>query len=298
MRIAVLSKAAKCYSTLRIVEEITHRGHKACVLNYSKCTCVVENGKSKVLLDDDVLENIDAIIPRIGSSHTNYGAAIIRQFESLKVFSTLSSIALVRSRDKLRSLQILAKHGVDIPKTAYANNPNGVRNLVKKMGGAPLIIKVLEGTQGTGVMLAESDRTAISIIQAFQNVEHDIIVQQFITEAKGNDIRAFVINGSVVGAILRKGAEGEFRSNLHQGGSAHIIELDECEKKLAVNAAAALGLNIAGVDIIQSNSGPKVIEVNSSPGLEGIEKATGINIAGKIIEYIETDVSVSEKCLM
>jgi ribosomal protein S6--L-glutamate ligase len=247
----------------------------------------IQSSHPAIFYGDHELESIDAIIPRIGASVTFYGSSIIRQFEMQKVFSTLSSLALVRSRDKLRSLQILSKAGVGIPKTAFAKYPGDIKNLIKQVGGAPLVIKLLESTQGKGVVLAETYKAASSVIEAFYGLDANIIVQEFIKEAKAEDIRAFVVNGKVVGAMKRKGKEGEFRSNLHKGGSAETVKLSRAEKAAAIKAASALGLDVAGVDMLRSDRGPLVIEVNSSPGLEGIERTTGLDVAGKIIEYIE-----------
>ena len=291
MRIAILSRAIDCYSTKRLKEEIVKRNHECLVLDYAKCSCLVEKANTRIFVGGQEIQNVCAILPRISAARTSYGAALIRQFESMKVFSTLSSIALVRSRDKLRSLQILAKHGINMPKTTFACHPKDAHNLIKQVGGVPVIIKVVEGSCGVGVMIAETEASAVSVIQSFQHIKTDIIVQQFITEAKGSDIRAFVINGNIIGAIKRTSKDGEFRSNLHQGGKAQAIELTDEESSIALCAAKSLGLNIAGVDILQSNDGPKVIEVNSSPGLEGIESATNINVAGEIIAYVEENVS-------
>jgi ribosomal protein S6--L-glutamate ligase len=236
---------------------------------------------------------VDAIIPRIGASVTFYGAAVVRQFEQMKVFSSVESQALVRSRDKLRSLQLLAKAGIGMPKTAFASSPRDIDQVINLVGGAPVVIKLLEGTQGIGVILAETHQSAKSVIEAFLDINTNILVQEFIKEAKGADIRAFVVDGKVVGAMLRKGVDGEFRSNLHRGGKAQLIELSKEEIVTAIKAAKKLGLAIAGVDMLQSERGPLVMEVNSSPGLEGIEGATGVDIAGKIIEYVERNEFVN-----
>ncbi len=293
MKIAVLSRNKNLYSTSRLVEAIKERGHKASVLDHTMCYVVMEKGNPKVYYGDDVVE-VDAVIPRIGASVTFYGSAIIRQFEMQKTFSTLSSLALVRSRDKLRSLQILSKVGVGIPKTAFAKHPKDTGHLIKQVGGAPLIIKLLEGTQGLGVVLAETQKAAKSVIEAFHGLNANILVQEFIKESGGADIRAFVVDGQVVGAMKRQGAEGEFRSNLHRGGTGSVIELSEEEKTAAILSAKALNLRIAGVDMLQSSRGPLIIEVNSSPGLEGIEKATGTDIAGTIVKYVEDNAFKDE----
>lgn len=287
MKIVILSRKADLYSTKRLKQAALDRGHQAQVINHTKCYMSIQSSHPAIFYGDHELEGIDAIIPRIGASVTFYGSSIIRQFEMQKVFSTLSSLALVRSRDKLRSLQILSKAGVGIPKTAFAKYPGDIKNLIKQVGGAPLVIKLLESTQGKGVVLAETYKAASSVIEAFYGLDANIIVQEFIKEAKAEDIRAFVVNGKVVGAMKRKGKEGEFRSNLHKGGSAETVKLSRAEKAAAIKAASALGLDVAGVDMLRSDRGPLVIEVNSSPGLEGIEQTTGLDVAGKIIEYIE-----------
>jgi ribosomal protein S6--L-glutamate ligase len=248
---------------------------------------VIEQGDPHVLYKGERLTDIDAIIPRIGASVTFYGTAVVRQFEMMKVKSAVDSQAIVRSRDKLRSLQILSRAGLGMPKTAFTNYSKQVSELVKEVGGAPLVIKLLEGTQGLGVVLAETKKAAESVIEAFHNLKARIIVQEFISEAGGADIRAFIVNGEVVGAMKRQGKEGEFRSNLHRGGNASLIKLTRQEKAAALMAAKSLGLGVAGVDMLQSKRGPLILEVNSSPGLEGIERATQKDIAGKIIEYLE-----------
>jgi ribosomal protein S6--L-glutamate ligase len=291
-KIIILSRNKRLYSTSRILETALERGHQAEVIDHTKCYVVMEKGKPQVFVGDHPIQKVDAIIPRIGASVTFYGSAIVRQFEMQKVFTTTPSLGLVRSRDKLRSLQFLSRKGVDIPKTAFAKYPGDVKHLIKQVGGAPLIIKILEGTQGLGVVLAETPKAAKSVIEAFYGLDANILVQEFIEEAGGADIRAFVVNGKVVGAMKRQGAEGEFRSNIHRGGSGSIIKLNRREKAAAVNAAKTLGLSVAGVDMLQSSRGPLIIEVNSSPGLEGIEKATGIDIAGEIINYVEEGVKV------
>lgn len=293
MNIAVLSRNRNLYSTRRLIEAGQERGHNISTVNHIRCYMVMEKMDPKVYIGDHSIEALDAIIPRIGASVTFYGSSVIRQFEMQKVFTTCSSLALVRSRDKLRSLQILAKAGIGIPKTAFARDPSDINSLIKSVGGTPLIIKLLEGTQGKGVVLAETRKAAKSVIEAFHGLNANILVQEFIEEAKATDIRAFVIDGKVVAAMKRVGKEGEFRSNLHKGGTGEIIKLSRKEQSTAIKAAEALGLKIAGVDILPSSRGPLVIEVNSSPGLEGIEKATGINVAGKVIEYIENNISHS-----
>lgn len=291
MRIAVLSRNPHLYSTKRLIEAIREAGHEALVVDHSICDLIIEQEGPSIIYKGEKLVNVDAIIPRIGASVTFYGTAVVRQFELMGAFSAVESQAIVRSRDKLRSLQILSKAGLGMPKTAFTNFSKGEEKaLIERVGGAPLIIKLLEGTQGLGVVLAETKKAGQSVIEAFHGLKARIIVQEFIKEAKGADIRAFVVNGKVVGAMKRQGAEGEFRSNLHRGGKATVIKLSKAEKTAALGAAKALGLDIAGVDLLQSDRGPLILEVNSSPGLEGIEKATGVNIAGEIIKFIEESV--------
>lgn len=289
MKIAVLSRNSKLYSTSRLSEAAADRGHETVVLDHLKCSISAEIGKPKIFYNGDEVKGIRAIIPRIGSSVTAYGTAIVRQFEMQNVFSANSSISIVRARDKLRSLQILSRHNVGIPKTIFAHHPGEVDNLIKQLGGPPVIIKLLEGTQGIGVVLADTRNAAKSVIEAFYGLDAQIIVQEFIKEAKGSDLRAFVINGKVVGAMKRQGGEGEFRSNLHRGGSSEAVKLSKEERKAAVLAAKAMGLSVAGVDMLQSSRGPLILEVNSSPGLEGIEKATGKDIAAEIIKFVEAE---------
>ena len=287
MKIAILSRGPKLYSTRRLVEAAEQRGHEVVVLDHLKCVLVIEKGNPHIYYGGKEVTGIDAIIPRIGTSVTFYGAAVVRQFEQMKVFSCVESQALVRSRDKLRSLQLLAKAGIGMPKTAFASAPKNIDNVLEQVGGAPVVIKLLEGTQGIGVILAETHKSAKSVIESFLALKANILVQEFIKEAGGADIRAFIVDGKIVGAMKRQGLPGEFRSNLHRGGSAAVIELTKEERATAIKAAKKLGLAIAGVDMLQSSRGPLVMEVNSSPGLEGIEGATGIDIAGKIIEYVE-----------
>ncbi len=291
MKIAILSRNSHLYSTSRLFKAIEEAGHVAMVVDHSLCDLVIEQEGPSIIYKGEKLTGIDAIIPRIGASVTFYGTAVVRQFELIGIFSAVESQAIVRSRDKLQSLQILSREGLGMPKTAFTNfSKGGEKQLVERVGGAPLVIKLLEGTQGLGVVLAETKKAGQSVIEAFHGLKARIIVQEFIKEAKGADIRAFIVNNKVIGAMKRQGAEGEFRSNLHRGGKAEVIKLSKEEKTAALNAAKALGLSIAGVDLLQSDRGPLILEVNSSPGLEGIEKATGINIAGKIIEFIEASV--------
>ena len=287
MKIAILSRGPKLYSTRRLVEAAEQRGHEVVVLDHLKCVLVIEKGNPHIFYGGKEVVGIDAIIPRIGTSVTFYGAAVVRQFEQMKVFSSVESQALVRSRDKLRSLQLLAKAGLGMPKTAFASIPKNIENVLEQVGGAPVVIKLLEGTQGIGVILAETHKSAKSVIESFLALKANILVQEFIKEAGGADIRAFIVDGKIVGAMKRQGLPGEFRSNLHRGGSANVIELTKEERETAIKAAKKLGLAIAGVDMLQSSRGPLVMEVNSSPGLEGIEGATGVDIASKIIEFIE-----------
>ena len=285
MNLAILSREPKSYSTQRLVAAAQARGHAAQVIDHLQCNLVLEQGQPDIIYQGQPLARPDAIIPRIGASVTFYGTAVVRQFEMMKVRTAVDSQAIVRSRDKLRSTQILSRAGVGMPKTAFANFTNDVPALIEHVGGAPVIIKLLEGTQGLGVVLAESAKAAQSVIEAFHNLKARILVQEFIAEAKGADVRAFVVNGEVVGAMRRQGKEGEFRSNLHRGGVGTLVKLSRAEKAAALLATKALGLGIAGVDMLQSKRGPLVLEVNSSPGLEGIEKATGLDIAGRIIDY-------------
>jgi ribosomal protein S6--L-glutamate ligase len=252
-----------------------------------KCVLGIEKSRPHIYYGGKEISDVNAVIPRIGASVTFYGAAVLRQFEMMKIFTAVESQALVRSRDKLRSLQIMARAGIGMPKTIFASKTKDVDQMIEAVGGTPCIIKLLEGTQGIGVILAENHKAAKSIIEAFMKLNAAMLVQEFIKEAKGADIRAFVVDGQVVGAMKRQAKEGEFRSNLHQGGSATVINLTAEERSTAIKAAKKLGLGIAGVDMLQSERGPLVMEVNSSPGLEGIENATGIDVAGKIIEYVE-----------
>ncbi len=275
------------YSTKRLVEAAMKRKHDIEVVDPLKCDIVIERRNPNIYYKGKYIQNVDAIIPRIGSSVTFYGTAVVRQFEMMGAFTTTDSEALVRSRDKLRSLQVLSRAKIGLPKTVFTNYSRDVSGVISQVGGPPLVIKLLEGTQGVGVVLAETKNAAESVIEAFNGLQARVIVQEFIKEAKGADIRAFVVDGHVVGAMKRQGKEGEFRSNLHRGGSAETIELSDEEEIAAVKATKAMGLGVAGVDMLQSSRGPLILEVNSSPGLEGIEKATGKDIAKTIIRYIE-----------
>lgn len=295
MKLAVLSRNARLYSTQRLVEAAQARGHEVAVVDHLKCDLIIEAGQPAVLYKGVPLTGFDAVIPRIGASVTFYGTAVVRQFEMMKVKSAVDSQAIVRSRDKLRSMQILSRAGLGMPKTAFTNYSKDSKHLVSQVGGAPLVIKLLEGTQGLGVVLAETNKAAESVIEAFHNLKARIIVQEFIAESGGADIRAFVVNGEVVGAMKRQGKEGEFRSNLHRGGSGTLIKLSREEKAVALHAARVLDLGVAGVDMLQSKRGPLILEVNSSPGLEGIEMATNLDIASKIIIYTEKLVQKKKK---
>lgn len=295
MKIAVLSRNPKLYSTSRLVEAAKLRGHDCVVLDHLKCTMLNEHGKPRIFYKGQELVGIDAIIPRIGASATFYGTAVVRQFEMMKTFSVNSSVAINRSRDKLRSLQIFSRHDIGIPKTVFANHTKNIDALLEQVGGVPCVIKLLEGTQGIGVVLAETDKVAKSIIEAFYGLNASFLIQEFIKEAGGADLRCFVVNGRVVGAMKRQGKEGEFRSNLHRGGSAQVIKITRDERRAALLAAKAMGLNVAGVDLLQSSRGPLILEVNSSPGLQGIEGATQVDIAGKIIEFIESKFQAGYK---
>lgn len=290
MKIVILSRNPKLYSTSRLVEAAEKRGHEVLVVDHLKCNIEIEKKAPKIFYKGEYLDDIDAIIPRIGASVTFYGTAVIRQFEMMKVFTAISSTGLVRSRDKLSSLQKLARAGVGLPKTVFTNYTKDVEHIIDSVGGAPLVLKLLEGTQGLGVVLAETQNAATSVLEAFNGLGARVIAQEFIKEAGGADIRVFVVDGKVVGAMKRQGKEGEFRSNLHRGGSANIIELTDEEERTALKATKAMGLGIAGVDMLQSSKGPLVLEVNSSPGLEGIETATGKDIAKEIIRYLELNV--------
>jgi ribosomal protein S6--L-glutamate ligase len=252
-----------------------------------KCVLVIEQSRPHIYYNGKEVNGINAVIPRIGASATFYGSAVVRQFEMMKIFTAVESQALVRSRDKLRSLQILARAGIGMPKSAFANEPKDIESVIASIGGAPCVVKLLEGTQGIGVILAENDKAAKSVIEAFLKLDANMLVQEYIKESKGADIRVFVVDGQIVGAMKRQAKEGEFRSNLHRGGTASLIQLTDEERATAIKSAKKLGLGIAGVDLLQSDRAPLVMEVNSSPGLEGIEGATGIDIASKIIEYVE-----------
>lgn len=285
MKIAVLSRNSKLYSTKRLVEAIEQRGHEAFVIDYLKCYMNITANSPCIIYKHQPLE-FDAIIPRIGASRTFYGTAIVRQFESMSTYSINPSIAITRSRDKLRSQQILARKGLDMPVTGFAHSPKDSNELINLVGGPPLIIKLLEGTQGVGVVLAETKKAAESVIQTLMGLNANIIVQEYIKESKGEDIRCFVVGKKVVAAMKRSAEEGEFRANIHRGGKAQLVKITKDERDIAIQAAQAMGLRMAGVDMLRSNRGPLILEINSSPGLKGIEESTGKDVAGTIIDYI------------
>ena len=287
MKIALLSRNRKLYSTRRIIEAAEQRGHEIVVIDVLRAYMNVASHKPTIHYKGEALEGFDAVIPRIGASVTHYGAAVLRQFEMMGVVSLNESVAITRSRDKLRSLQLLSRKGIGMPLTGYASKPDDIQDVIKMVGGAPLVIKLLQGTQGIGVVLAETQKAAESVIEGFMGVKADILIQEFIKEAGGSDLRCFVIDGKVVAAMKRQGAPGEFRSNLHRGGSSSLVKITPEERSTAVRAAGIMGLNVAGVDLLRSNHGPVVMEVNSSPGLEGIEGSTGKDVAGMIIANLE-----------
>lgn len=287
MKIAILSRNSNLYSTKRLVEAGKARGHEIEVIDTLKCYMDITSTKPMVHYQNRALEDFDAIIPRVGASITFYGTAVIRQFEMMGVFSLNESVAIARARDKLRSLQILSRKGLGLPVTGFAHSTKMTQELIKLVGGAPLVVKLLEGTQGKGVVLAETNSAAESVIDAFREMDANILVQEFIKEARGSDIRCFVVGDQVVAAMMRTAKPGEFRSNLHRGGTATVIEITKEERQAALDATKALGLNLAGVDMLRSDRGPLIMEVNSSPGLNGIETATGKDVAGMIIEYLE-----------
>ena len=287
MKIAILSRNKNLYSTRRLIEACTQRGHEPLVLDVLRSYMEVVPSKPEVHFKGNALNAFDAVIPRIGASVTFYGTAVLRQFEMMGAFPLNESVAISRSRDKLRSLQLLSRRGVGLPATGFAHDPDDIQDLIKMVGGAPLVIKLLEGTQGIGVVLAETKKAAESVIEAFMGLKANIMVQEYIKEAGGADIRCFVVGDKVVATMMRQGLPGEFRSNLHRGGTATLIKISPAERATAVKAAKIMGLNVAGVDLLRSERGPLVMEVNSSPGLEGIEKSTGKDIAGMIIEFIE-----------
>jgi ribosomal protein S6--L-glutamate ligase len=286
MKILILSRNPKLYSTEALVNAAEARGHEVRVVDYLRCYMNITSRKPRIFVDGEELV-ADAVIPRIAARHTFYGNAVVRQFEMMNVFTLNESVAIARSRDKLRSLQILAKRGIGLPVTGFAHHTDATGELIKMCGGPPLVIKLLEGTQGVGVVLAETANAAESVIEAFKDLNANILVQEFIKEADGADIRCIVVGGKVVASMKRQAAKGEFRSNLHRGGSAEKVKINKQERTVAIAAAKAMGLNVAGVDLLRSNHGPVVMEVNSSPGLEGIEQSSKTDVAGTIIEFIE-----------
>ncbi|MDC0718186.1 30S ribosomal protein S6--L-glutamate ligase [Nannocystis bainbridge] len=295
MKIAILSRDGSLYSTSRLREAAEHRGHEVQVVDYLRCYMNITSSRPHVVYHGEDLRDVDAIIPRIGASNTFYGTAVVRQFEMMGVFTPNRSQAISRSRDKLRTMQILAAKGIGLPITGFGHSIKDIEGLLEVIGGPPVVVKMLEGTQGIGVVLADTPAAARSVIEAFRGLDVNILVQEFVKEAEGADIRAFVIGNRVVAAMKRQGAPGEFRSNLHRGGKATKIKLTPKERSTAVRAAAILGLKVAGVDILRSRRGPVVLEVNSSPGLEGIERTTEIDVADSIIEYIERSVAGADR---
>ncbi|HKJ18274.1 MAG TPA: 30S ribosomal protein S6--L-glutamate ligase [Xanthomonadales bacterium] len=287
MKIAVLSTNPKLYSTKRLVEAGEKRGHEILVVNHRRCYMNITSHRPSIHYKGEAIKGVDAIIPRIGASVSFYGTAVVRQFEMMGVYSVNESTAITRARDKLRALQLLARKGIGLPVTGFANSPDDTDDLLSFVGGAPVVIKLLEGTQGVGVVLGETRQAAESVIEAFRGLGANFMVQEFIKEAGGTDIRCFVVGGKVVAAMKRTGKEGEFRSNLHRGGKAKLTKITPEERSTAVRSAKTMGLNVAGVDLLRSNHGPVVMEVNASPGLEGIETSTGKDIAGLIIEFME-----------
>ncbi len=297
MNIAILSQKSKLYSTRRLVEAGRKRNHNMQVLSHLRCKIVIEKDNPQIFYDQEKVQDIDGIIPRIGASVTSYGAAVVKQFEMMGVATVMSSDALLRSRDKLTSLQLLSKSGLALPKSVFTNYTRNVKQVMKAVGRGPWVIKLLEGTQGLGVVMVSNPKAAESVIEAFQKIKARIIVQEFIKECFGTDVRAFVVDGQVVAAMRRTAQEGEFRSNIHRGATAEAIELTEEEEKAAKIAAYVMGLDVAGVDMLQSNRGPLILEVNASPGLEGIEKTTGIDVASRIIESLENNIWRQRECL-
>jgi ribosomal protein S6--L-glutamate ligase len=287
MKIAILSTNRNLYSTRRLVEAGEQRGHRMPVYNHKRCYMNIMSSNPQIHYNGTVIDGVDAIIPRIGASVSFYGTAVVRQFEVMGVYSVNESVAIRRSRDKLRALQLLSRKGIGLPRTGFANAPGDTDDLLDLVGGAPVVIKLLEGTQGVGVVLAETKKAAESVIEAFRGLKANFMVQEFIKEAGGADIRCLVIGDKVVAAMKRQGKEGEFRSNLHRGGTAALIKITPEERSTAVRSAKVMGLNVAGVDLLRSNHGPVVMEVNSSPGLEGIETATNKDVAALIIDFIE-----------
>ena len=294
MKIVMLARNAGLYSHRRLKEAAEARGHQLDIVDTLRCTMTIASRRPEVFYNGEPLLGYDAVIPRIGASITQYGLAVLRQFETMGVYPLNESVAIGRSRDKLRSTQLMARDGIGLPVTTFAHDPKQTEHVIKMAGGAPVVVKLLEGTQGIGVVLADTERSAKSVVEAFRGANVNIMVQEFIKEAGGTDIRALVVDGKVVASMMRSGAEGEFRSNLHRGGSAKSERISPEERATAVRAAKAMGLNVCGVDMLRSNHGPVVMEVNSSPGLEGVEKATGKDIAGAIIGFLETHAKVGK----
>ncbi|MEO5626994.1 MAG: 30S ribosomal protein S6--L-glutamate ligase [Dokdonella sp.] len=286
MKIAILSRNSRLYSTKRLIEAARARGHSVRVLDPLRCYMRIAAGVFEIHYKGHVLRGIDAVVPRIGASITFYGTAVVRQFEMMGVFTPNGSDAILRARDKLRTLQLLAREGIDLPTTVFGDNPDDTADLLAMLGPPPHVIKLNEGAQGQGVLLAEKRSAAQGMIEAFRGLYANFLVQEFIGEAKGADLRCFVIDGKVVAAMQRQAPEGDFRANLHRGGSATAVTLNENETETAIRAAQVMGLGIAGVDLLRSRRGPLVLEVNSSPGLEGIEAASGVDVAGAIVEYL------------
>jgi len=291
LKIAILSRDSSLYSTSRLKEAGEARGHEVRVIDYLRCYMNITSRRPQIIFQGQEVEGFDAVIPRIGASHTFYGTAVVRQFEMRGTFTANESQAITRSRDKLRSLQLLARSGIGLPVTGFAHSTKDIDGLLESVGGAPVVVKLLEGTQGVGVVLAETKKAAESVIAAFRQLDANILVQEYIKESGGADIRVIVVGGRVVAAIKRTSAPGDFRSNLHRGGTASAIRLTPEERSIAVRAARTLGLNVSGVDLLQSNHGPVVMEVNSSPGLEGVEGATKVDVAGKMIEFLEKNAA-------
>lgn len=287
MKIAMMARNPNLYSHRRLKEAAEARGHELNIINTLRCYMNIVSRRPEIYYNGEKLEGYHAVIPRIGASVTFYGLAVLRQFEMMGTYPLNESVAIGRSRDKLRSMQLLARDGIGLPVTTFAHDPKQTEEVLELAGGAPIVIKLLEGTQGIGVVLADTKRSAKSVVEAFRGAGVNILLQEFIKEAGGTDIRAIVVGGKVIAAMKRTGAEGDFRSNLHRGGSAQVIKLTPEERSTAVRAAKCMGLNVCGVDMLRANHGPVVMEVNSSPGLEGVEKATGLDVAGKIIEHLE-----------
>lgn len=294
MKIAILTRGPKLYSTRRLVEAAIQRGHEVQLINPLRCYMNITSHNPTIHYRGEALPKFDAVIPRIGASITFYGAALVRQFEMMGIYCVNHSMGITRSRDKLRCLQLLSSKGLGLPITGFSHSPGDIKDLIKMVGGAPLVIKLLEGTQGIGVVLAETEKAAESVVEAFLGLKVNIMVQEYIKESRGADLRCFVVDGKVIAAMERRAKSGDFRSNLHRGGRSTMAELTSEERKAAISAAKLMGLNIAGVDMLRSDRGPLILEVNSSPGLEGIEKTTKIDVAGAIIEFIEKNAHASK----